>query len=401
MILDVTDPETPQVAYRRGYGNGVPGAVTLARSFNPPQLVTRMLIPSTLGLGIFDATDSEEPVIQVNLVALSPLSDVAVEAFSFDRMQDPTGRQLKDISHPGASFLPVNEVHRVLSVPGDVLGTLTDGGVRRRDVREAYGDRARPGGVLANSLPWEADENLAHETRLDRLRRGFRIAGEESLARMTRAMHPPDYDANDDRELSRGEMEKLFFALLDANDDGQLDILEWPRHPRPDPPGLDRNGDGVVSRREMDLDDGVIQFFDLDGDGRVQFSEWPWEVVEDPLPSLNYTTLEGVRAMLERMGFERGRPVLYRILSGSTEDRRIAARDIPDERLEGLIARARNQPLRDVLNESVLGDFLARWDMDGDGALTPDEHEAYDRLRARCDLDGNGRVDRSDIVKRR
>jgi hypothetical protein len=151
----------------------------------------------------------------------------------------------------------------------------------------------------------------------------------------------------------------------------------------------------------MDLDDGVIQFFDLDGDGRVQFSEWPWQVVEDPLPSLNYTTLEGVRAMLERMGFERGRPVLYRILSGSTEDRRIAARDIPDERLEGLIARARNQPLRDVLNESVLGDFLARWDMDGDGALTPDEHEAYDRLRARCDLDGNGRVDRSDIVKRR
>jgi len=397
MVLDLTDASTPQlVVRRRVQAADDPSTLALARSFNPPALQTRLLVAAASGLALVDVTDSDEPLPLASFPMLGPLADVAVEAFAFDRLQTASGRPLKDVSHPGAAFLPVSDVHRVLSVPGQLLGTLDDGGASRAELRTAFADRALPGGTLARSLPLDALETQARDERLDRLRRGFRIGPSEPLARMVRGMELPAFDGNGDGALSRGELERLFFALLDADADGVLGPLEWPRHPAADPPQLDRDGDGRVARSEMQLDDEVLAAFDVDGDGRVQRDEWPWEVVDDPLPSLAYCPPDGLRALIGRMGFERARPLLYRVIAGSTEEQRITPRDIPDERLEQFLVRARNRPLDDVLGERVLGGFLRRWDLDGDGAVRPDEHLAWERVARRCDRDGNGRIDAAD-----
>ena len=62
--------------------------------------------------------------------------------------------------------------------------------------------------------------------------------------------------------------------------------------------------------------------------------------------------------------------------------------------------RGQNRPLRDIRNENTLGAFLARWDIDGDGAVDRDEHLKFDRIAPRCDLDGNGRIDLRDATTR-
>ncbi len=402
LFIDVTKPKEPRVATRENHGAGPITGATLARSFNPPALTHRLMVSTDVGLAVFEVDDTEEPNTLVDFTPIAPVSDAAVEAFAFDRMQDPTGRQLKDISHEGARYLSVEEIHRVLSVPGDVLGTLDDGGRRREDVREAFGDRAVPGGVLLSSLPPRSVDNEAYDVMLDRLQRGFRIASFEPLALMVRHVHPPDYDANGDAKLSRGELERVFWDLLDANADGALDPLEWPRHPTADPPSLDRNRDGRVSRKEMDLGANVVQFFDVDGDKLVDWNEWPWLVVlgERRLPSLHYMDLEALLELLGRMGFDERRPFLYQVLTGGNRDRRVAARDVPLDRIQGFLDRAQNNPLDDVAGEGVLGDFLVRWDVDGDGAVDAGEHRRWAAIAARCDLDGNGKVDERDAPGR-
>ena len=55
-------------------------------------------------------------------------------------------------------------------------------------------------------------------------------------------------------------------------------------------------------------------------------------------------------------------------------------------------------PLVDPSGQSVGGDFLVRWDIDGDGAVTPDEHGRFEALAARCDVNGDGRIDARDAA---
>jgi hypothetical protein len=401
-VLDVTNPFMPVQLARKNNQPGIVTGMALARSFNPPALTTRLMLASVGGLAVIDVDDSEEPNSLVNAAALEPLSDVAVESFAFDRMQDPTGRQLKDISHEGAHYLPVNEVHRVLSVPGDVLGTLSDGGRRRAEVRDAFSGRAVPGGRLVNSLPPVERLNESFDVRLDRLKRGFRIAATEPLALMVRHVSPEDFDVNGNEELSRGELESVFFELLDANGDGALGILEWPRHPMEDPPQLDKDGDGVVSRREMDLDEDILQFFDVNGDGAMQFAEWPWETLAEAerLPSFRYVDREMLRDLVGRGGLAEDRPYIYGLLSGDDGNRRGQLSETGEARLATLLGRAQNQPLQDVRGRQTMGDFLARWDIDGDGQVDRGEHLNFDQIAMRCDRDGNGKINARDATAR-
>jgi len=395
IALDVTDPEDVDVLGDASFPREVLiDGMTLARSFNPPQLVTRMLVGGPAGLSVVELTDSSDPVRLFDQLALSPLSDVAVEAFAFDRMLDESGRPLKDISHEGARYMGLDEIARVLAVPV----AADDDGRRREDLREAFADRPRPGGTLAGSLPVDTRPNLPDGERRTRLAAGFALLPDDPLARLVRPLHLPDFDDNEDGGLTRGELEDLLFAALDANGDGRLDALEWPAHPHADPAALDRDRDGEVDAREMDLDDEVFGWFDLDGDDVVTAIEWPWAVVPDPMPVLMYTSAEHLREMLDAPGFERDRPELYQLLAGRPE---IKVRDIEPGRLEQAVERARANPLQDAEGLDALGGFLLRWDLDGDGAVEAEEWSPFAQAAARLDLDGDGEIDEDDVRRAR
>lgn len=394
LVIDVTNPREVELVGDASFPREVLiGGMSLARSFNPPQLVTRMLVGGPAGLSAVELTDSSDPVRLFDLLALSPLSDVAVEAFAFDRMLDETGAALKDISHEGARYMGLDEIAHVLAVPVDVGDD--DDGQRREDVRKAFGDRTRPGGMLEASLPAMEAVNQPDGERQARLAAGFALVRDDPLARLVRWLHPPDFDANGDGGLSRGELEKLVFFALDANQDDRLDELEWPAHPQADPASLDRDRDGEVERSEMDLDDEVFAYFDLDDDGVVRPGEWPWEVVEEPMPVLMYSDAEHLRDIMKTVGFQRRRPKLYRLLAGTDQ---VRVRDIEEGRLEAIVERARGNPLQDAEGLDALGGFLVRWDLDGDGDVDADEYAPFAKIAARCDLNDDGEIDEDDVA---
>jgi hypothetical protein len=395
LVLDVSVPSRPAPLGRVNLGPGsnlnpLAGG-TLVRSFNPPVLVTRLAVAGEGGVLIQDVTASEEPRNEARLVGVPGARHVAAEAFAFDRMVDETGRQLKDISHEGARYFTPEEIFRVLTVPSELLGDVADGGARRERVAARHEGAATPGGRLEASVRPSGLSEEDAEAMLARLAGGFRIAPQEDLARLVRHAWPPDHDRNGDAALSRGELEALVFDVLDANGDGRLDALEWPRHPGESPQALDRNGDGVVSRQEMDLGPEVMRFFDPDGDGKAAFAEWPFTVEVAAVPSLYYTTVEQLLALLGRQGFERARPALFALLCGDEPPH-----DVERERLEAFVARARAQPLTDAYGRPAAPGFLERWDVDGDGAVGPEEHPAFGKLARRCDRNGDGRIDKRD-----
>ncbi len=395
LLLDLSEPARPALLGNVGFGrNGdlAPvGGLALLRSFNPPQLVTRLAVAGEGGLGLVDASRAGEPVRLARIAGVPGARHADAEAFAFDRMIDETGRQLKDISHEGARYFTPAEVFRVLTVPGDVLGTLVDGGARRADVTSVFGEAAVEGGAHASSFRLRGLDDEQAADRALRLAGGFRLGPREDLARLVRGAWPPDHDRNRDLTLSRAELEELVFTVLDANRDGRLDALEWPRHPAEDPSALDRNRDGLVTRAEMDLDEDVMRHFDTNGDGLAGFAEWPYLIGTDPLPSLYYAELAGLRKLLKNVNFARQRPGLYAALAGE-----LAAHDVPDERLQQLLDRARARPISDAAGAPASPRFIERWDLDGDHAVDAAEYPAFARIAPRCDRNSDGRIDARD-----
>ncbi len=396
-LLDVTDPTEPVRLARVGAGGGagVPPVfgATLVRSFNPPELVTRLLVAGEGGILFQDVTRSTEAAGGPVIPGVPGARAVAAEAFAFDRMLDETGRQHKDVSHAGARFLSPTEIHHVLTVPGEALGTLQEGGRLRGDIDEAFGRATVEGGDDAAGLNVRRRDQAADAEMLQRLAGGFRIAAEEDLARLVRHAWPPAFDSGRDGALSRGELENLFWWVLDADGDGRLGRLEWPRHPGADPGALDRNGDGQLSRAEMDLRADVLRFFDTDGDGLAQLSEWPFALDQDPLPSLYYATAGMLLGLLERPGFENDRPRLYRVLVGLDSGR--DADDLADY-VDGVLAASRAQPLIDAAGQPAAPGFVERFDLDGDGAVDAREYPGLPLIAARCDRNGDGKVSAKD-----
>ncbi len=315
MLFDLSDPEHPAQLSRAaiGPGSNVPpvAGLTLVRSFNPPELVSRLLVAGDGGLLFQDVTRSGDAKNGSRLPGVPGARSVAAEAFAFDRTIDETGRQLKDHSHAGVRWFTPAEVHNVLTVPGEALGTLQDAAALRA---ETGGSKAVAGGDVGAGLDVQRRDPAADAQLLQRLANGFRIAEAEDLARLVRHAWPPDFDHNHDQALSRGELEDLVWWVLDANGDGHLDRLEWPRHPGQDPGALDKNHDGQISRAEMDLGPEVFRFFDPDGDGLAEFREWPFHrrqpAAADAL--LRHARLGGEAARTAGASSRRGRSSITR-----------------------------------------------------------------------------------------
>jgi hypothetical protein len=143
----------------------------------------------------------------------------------------------------------------------------------------------------------------------------------------------------------------------------------------------------------MDLRDEVVRFFDPDGDGLARFSEWPFTVDQDPLPSAYYATLDTLVKLLLRPGFEKERPKLFEALMG-------LERRGDREEVEGIVQRmldvSRANPLVDVAGQPAAPGFIERFDLDGDGAVDGQEYPELERLLPRCDRNGDGVVSGKD-----
>src|SRR5262249_42497455 len=141
----------------------------------PPELVSRFLVAGEGGLLFQDVTRSDEARNGQRLAGVEGARGVAAEAFAFDRMLDETGGRERDISHAGARWLTRAETHRGLSVPGEALGTLSDGGDLRQGIADTYGPRAEPGGNAAASRNLFGKSAMETEEMRTQLKEGFRI----------------------------------------------------------------------------------------------------------------------------------------------------------------------------------------------------------------------------------
>ncbi|MEK7469042.1 MAG: hypothetical protein AAB074_16835 [Planctomycetota bacterium] len=116
MCLKVTDPEKAQfVSSIQAQDKN--DALAVIHAYNPPFLQRFVVMSTTDGIFIVDATKPGTPSIVAAYAGAKGGGAVAVEAFPLDRMIDEDGRQLKDISHEGARYLKKEEFERLLRVP--------------------------------------------------------------------------------------------------------------------------------------------------------------------------------------------------------------------------------------------------------------------------------------------
>ena len=131
-VVRISDPENPKRLDSERLESGA-AKVALLSCYNAPFLQRFAVIAGRAGAVAVDLSRSDKaevlgPVFAENL----PVHDVVFESFSFDRMVDESGRQLKDISHEGARFFTKKEVDRLLGVTWDL---------RSKNVKESEGSR--------------------------------------------------------------------------------------------------------------------------------------------------------------------------------------------------------------------------------------------------------------------
>jgi Ca2+-binding EF-hand superfamily protein len=426
--IDITNPARPEARGRVQAGFSTEMIVSAA-VYNQPFLQRILFTPGDQGVFCSDASVSLEPSQLGTLAGIRDAYVVALEEFPLDQMVAADGRPLKDISHPKSRWFGRGEIGRLLDVPGEVIGTITEdselplppGGGARQFFKQLDRDRsglltgkeysmaggragdqnedgritlfelAQMGGAFGgrDTRAPEADEPVFLTTRVD---------PDGDLARLLDGVNAYDYDADNDRALNRKEMTRAFFDALDLDGDNKLTIAELSRSPGSlrqlrygDLAALDmfedrdRSRGGTVSVREYKLRDIDWNALDENGNGIIQLqvnptpyerrqgivgarSEWPTrKVAQSALPPL--ITADRLLAVLDS---DKDGRLSNRELRKRPELFRELDRDgngyaDPDE-----IARRVNLVTQvgvDVTAES----FEDRWDLDGDGRVRAEE----------------------------
>lgn len=428
--IDISNPEAPDLK-----GNVRAAAASemavLAELYNPPFLQSVLLTAGEDGVAATDVSASEDLTQLGVLAGLRDCYVIALEEFPLDQMVDEHGAPLKDVSHEGSRWLRREEFARILDVPEAIIRSLPDGlevlqvpGQTARlhfDRLDADGNgllqdaEFRAGGGRAVDL--DKDERitlleLAKATGALRLRftappieepaSAFdveRIGENGDLARLLDRVNPRDFDRNGDARLVERELKAAFFAALDLSDDGMLSPAELSRAPgelRQLRYGgewavkrfrkFDSNNDGSLSLREYKLESSDVEALDRDENGNVQLDaaydprriergdvqlppEWParrrfnWNLP----PNL---TLERLLGTLDK-----------------NEDGKLTRRELavrPD--LRGAFDLDGNQAAEEAEIARVLA-ILGRFGLDALG----------DDFRLRWDLNGNGRVEETEL----
>ena len=441
VVLDVTDPTRVSRRERARIDAGDSTAqLVVADYYSAPTRRRIGFTPGSRGVYLADLTNTQEPEQVGKLPGLTKAHAIAVEEFPLDRMIDEQGRPEKDVSHATSRWLWRAEIERILGVGKEELGTARqyrrqdDGAGRTARLHLAALDRDGSGLLEAEELAslagMHADldgngriglNELAHASASSERGTEPEVAGpapmmaagssaDGDLAALVDGVDPYRHDQDKSKSLSRAEAERAFFEALDLDRNEKLTRDELSRYP-----GelrelryadgraaklfarVDRNGDGHVTAREFRLDDAEWRALDADADGALLLvepphafqrarglvlpgSEWPARREELVLLPPGISS-DDLRKEFDRDGDEtldqrelEARPDLLRVLDANGDQR------VDRNELANRLARLEDEGLR-----SLPDDFLGRWDLDGSGAVEPDELPEAARARLATD----------------
>jgi Ca2+-binding EF-hand superfamily protein len=437
-LLDVTDPtrvlarEKERSRLAAGYTSE---QLVLADYYDAPTRRRVAFSAGSIGVFVADVSLSKAPSQIGALPGLLEAYALCVEEFALDRMVSENGQPEKDVSHAGSRWLWRSEIERVLAVGAASLGTDrlypdpgdTPGETARMHFAQADSDGSGwiDGAEIARDGTSSADLDDDGRVGLLELARASgslgvlpeeppqgaelgaaRVLREGDLARLLDGVDPYRFDQDESGTLSRSEAERAFFSALDLDADNGLSLDELSRYPgelralRYKDEGArkrfereDKNRDGRVSAREFSLLEAEWHALDADRNGILSLlapgiraqrerglvlpgSEWPRRRDELHLlpPGLKS---EGLLAAFDRDGdHELDAQEL------SAREDLLAAFDsngdliVTREEVERRMARLEVQGV-----DALADDFQGRWDLDGSGAVDPDEVPAGVRLR--------------------
>lgn len=433
-LFDVTEPRRARSVgmTEAGYSTEM---LAMGAFYNTPFLQTVALVPGELGVTLVDASVSAAPKQAGAVSALRTAYVVALEKFPLDQMLDESGRALKDVSHVGSRWLKLSEIDRLLRVPGELLGTVTslraddelpahtarlhfarldtdrsgviDGaelaaagagfdanGDGRLLLAELAGVAGLQGPSTSEAARPQAPAVLA--TRVDR---------DGDLSRLLDGLWPFAFDANKDGRLDRSETERAFFTALDLDGDGSLSPAELSRNPgdwRQLRYGgewaakklreFDANRNGSVQVREYALAAADFEALDVNRDGYVQLDA----------PSNRYLERRGILGPQSEWPTRRqiystlppGAEVdAIRVRFDADKDGKLTQREMRrrldlftelDLNADGVVSDAELAQRIGVVNnlgvDAAPDRFVERWDLDGDGKVTPQELPAAARI---------------------
>jgi Ca2+-binding EF-hand superfamily protein len=433
-LFDVTEPRRARSVgmTEAGYSTEM---LAMGAFYNTPFLQTVALVPGELGVTLVDASVSAAPKQAGAVSALRTAYVVALEKFPLDQMLDESGRALKDVSHVGSRWLKLSEIDRLLRVPGELLGTVTslraDDGLPAHTARlhfarldtdrsgvidgaelaaagagfDANGDGrlllAELAGVAGLQGPSTSEAARPQApavlaTRVDR---------DGDLSRLLDGLWPFAFDANKDGRLDRSETERAFFTALDLDGDGSLSPAELSRNPgdwRQLRYGgewaakklreFDANRNGSVQVREYALAAADFEALDVNRDGYVQLDA----------PSNRYLERRGILGPQSEWPTRRqiystlppGAEVdAIRVRFDADKDGKLTQREMRrrldlftelDLNADGVVSDAELAQRIGVVNnlgvDAAPDRFVERWDLDGDGKVTPQELPAAARI---------------------
>jgi hypothetical protein len=117
LMVRITNPRVPKVVSNGAIPDGS-FHVAMAAWYDAPFLQRFALVAGRNAATALNTSASDKPMLLGPLFGEGlAVTGIALEEFPLDRMVDESGKQLKDLSHPGSRYLTRAEIDRVLHVP--------------------------------------------------------------------------------------------------------------------------------------------------------------------------------------------------------------------------------------------------------------------------------------------